>query len=450
MKRNPAGHALDALGLALAAAVLLLAALSLPWRAVPPDEPARVTSTARGKGLLVAGFAARTLRLGPAPLIAGFPRWSYDADGVLDPVTARALVLGEPGVRVALVSVELLVIPEALERAVQAALADLKLDALLLTATHTHAGPGGYWDSLPGEWFATGRYDQATFDRLVVDIGAVVRAATAALGPATLSTQVSHVDGLVQNRNGGRVGGRLLVARLTRPGGAPVAELLRFTAHPTFLGKANARISGDWPGKLLAAGVRGPRIFFQGAIGDQSVMVPPGAVKLGESELAAYARLLDDTINVLSTGPADASPRLSVAVARVNLPRLSPGALPHLLWPAARTLLGGSMPTTAQVTAVRLGSLLLVGTPSEPTEAEAIQWRLMAGPGAITLSLASGYIGYVETREAFETGAGEARRSYYGAELGGKLAQAIAAAAQAADGLTPPAAPAPPAAAARP
>ena len=123
MKGNPTRQALDALPAALMAAALLaalvLATLSLPWRSVPPGEPARVTSTAAGKGPLLAGFAVRRLELGPAPVIGGFPRWNFAAEGIRDPVTARALLLAEPGVRVALVSVEILLIPEALEAAVQ-------------------------------------------------------------------------------------------------------------------------------------------------------------------------------------------------------------------------------------------------------------------------------------------------------------------------------------------
>ncbi len=438
MKWNPAGRALDALAITLVASALLLAALSLPWRDVPPDGPPLLLGAASGKGLLLAGFGVRRLELGPAPVIGGFPRWSYAAGGVRDPVTARALLLAEPGVRVALVSVEILVIPEALEAAVRARVADLKLDALVLTATHTHAGPGGYWDSWPASRFATGPYDQSTFDRLVDDVVVAVRAAQAALGPASLSVQRAELAGLVQNRNGGRVGGRLLVARLARPSGEPVAELVRFTAHPTILGQANRMISGDWPGRLLSLGVRGPRLFWQGSIGDQTVRIPPGAVHAGEPQHAAYARLLDDTINALATGPAEASPRLAAARVTTSLPRLSPGAVPRLLWPATRTLLGGTLPTSATVIAVRLGPLLLVSTPAEPSETVGVHWRLVAGMDSVTLSLANGYVGYVVTEEDFATGVSETRRSYYGPELDERLARAIAAAARAVDGAKGP------------
>jgi neutral ceramidase len=432
LKWNPARRALAALASAALAAAAAVALLSLPWRADRPLSPPVVTGPAAGDGPLLAGLAVRPLELGQAPTIGGFPRWRWRADGVRDPVGARALLLEEPGARVALVSVEILLIPEPLDAAVRARLADLGLDALVLAATHTHAGPGGYWDSTAGRLGATGPYDPATLARLADDVAAAVRAAWASRAPATLAVTRARLEGLVRNRTGAEADGRLLVVRLARPGGEPVAELVGFSAHATFLGKSNRQVSGDWPGRLLAAGARGPRIFFQGAIGDQSVRLPPTAVSPGEAEHAAYARLLGDSIDVLASGPLEPSPRLAVASAEVTLPPLGLGALPAWLRPAARSLLGGLLPGTARVTAVRLGSLLLVATPAEPVEAVGRAWRAAAGPGASLISLAGGYVGYVDTAARFTAGVGEAHRSYYGPELAERLEAAVAAAARAA------------------
>ncbi len=433
MKWNPARRALSALAAVALAGAAAVALLSLPWRAERPFTPPSVTSVAAGNGPLQAGMAVRPLDLGPAPTIGGFPRWRWKAEGVRDPLGARALVLEEPGARVALVSVELLLIPDALDAAVRARVADLGLDALLLAATHTHSGPGGYWDSLAGRVGATGPYHPAAFARLVDDVVAALRAAAAARGPATLAVLRAHLEGLTRNRNGADADGRLVVVRLARPTGEPVAELIGFSAHPTFLGKANRQVSGDWPGRLLAAGARGPRLFFQGAIGDQSVRLPPTAVSPGEAPHAAYARLLGDSIDALASEPAAWTPRLAVASATVTLPTIAPGAVPGWLRPATRSLLGGLLPATARVTAVRLGPLLLLATPAEPVEAVGRAWREAAGPDAELLSLAGGYVGYVETAARFDAGEGEARRSYYGPELAARLEAAVVAAARAAD-----------------
>jgi neutral ceramidase len=437
LKWNPARRALSALAAVAMACAAVVAVLSLPWRADRPFTPPAVTSVAAGNGPLQAGMAVRPLDLGPAPTIGGFPRRRWKADGVRDPVSARALVLEEPGARAALVSVEILLIPDALDAAVRARVADLKLDALLLSATHTHSGPGGYWNSFAGSVGATGPYHPAVFARLVDDVEAALRAAWSARAPATVAVIRAHLEGLARSRTGAHVDSRLVVVRLARPGGEPVAELVGFSAHATFLGGENTRISGDWPGRLLAAGARGPRLFFQGANGDQSVRLPPTAVSLGEAPHAAYARLLGDSIDALNNAPAETTPRLAVATATVGLPPVAPGAVPGWLRPATRSLLGSALPGTARVMAVRLGPLLLVGTPAEPVEAVGRAWREAAGPDAELVSLVGGYVGYVETAARFATDEGEARRSYYGPELAARLEAAVGAAARAADAAQP-------------
>jgi hypothetical protein len=328
------------------------------------------------------------------------------------------------------------VVPGAFERAVSARLSGLGVDALIVAATHTHAGPGGYWDSLPGELGGTGPYDAATFERLADAIAGAVRDALADRGPATLSVARGRFPELARNRGGGSVDGRVLSLRVARPGGAPVAELVSFAAHATMLGGKNRLVSGDWPARLLAAGRGGTRLFFQGAVGDQSTHLLPGSE--GEDPLDAYAGALDGYLARLDAGPPDPAPRLGVASATVALPRMSPGALPRFLRPAAATLLGGTFPTAARVTAVRAGEVLLVFTPAEPVEAVGRSWREAAGPGAEVISLASDYVGYVETAERFREGAGEAKRAYFGPQLATRLEAGVVAAARAADGAAPP------------
>jgi hypothetical protein len=96
------------------------------------------------------------------------------------------------------------------------------------------------------------------------------------------------------------------------------------------------------------------------------------------------------------------------------------------------------MPTSATVTAVRLGPLLLVATPAEPSETVGVHWRLVAGMDSVTLALANGYVGYVVTEEDFAAGISETRRSYYGPDLDERLARAIATAARSVDGAKGP------------
>ena len=441
MKKNATRHPFGTLARIVAILAALLGILSLPWRSDRPSSTPSVAGVKAGRGALVAGAAVRIIEPGPAPVIGGFPRFQWSAEGVRDPVTARAVVLGEPGCAVAIASAELLLVPEALAAAVRRRVADLGLDAVVIGATHTHAGPGGYWDSLVGELGATGWYDQATFDRIADAIAGAIRDAAGARGPATLAVTRGREPSLVRSRTGAAEDGRLLSVRLARPDGTPVAELVSFAAHPTMLGKRNRRLSGDWVSGLLAESPRGPRLFFQAAIGDQSVRPPPPAGVDGAEPAVdvadpvfAYGRAVGEALEALPPpGPGATEPPLAVASASVTLPPLSVLAVPAWLRPATRTVAGGLLPAVASITAVRLGGVLLVFTPAEPVEVVGRGWRDAAGADSEVISLADGYVGYVENPARAAAGEGEARRSYYGPALAERLEQAVTAAARAAD-----------------
>ncbi|HUL60855.1 MAG TPA: neutral/alkaline non-lysosomal ceramidase N-terminal domain-containing protein [Anaeromyxobacteraceae bacterium] len=370
--------------------------------------------------------------------IGGFARLSYRSEPAHEPLHARALVLSEPGCAVALVSLEILLVPEALDRLVRERVADLRLDGVVVAATHTHAGPGGYWERAVGERLATGPFDPAVREAIVEAAADAIRKAAADRLPAELRTAVARDETLAVNRDGGAVDAHLVVARLARVDGHPIADVVAFPAHATLLGKGNRRISGDWPGALMddghatsLAGAMGVRLFFQGAVGDQSARPPPGTDGSPES----YARSVEAAMAALrAPSDPDAAPRLAYSAATVPLPPVDPSAVPAWLRPAARTLAGGALPEEARAQAVRLGPLLLLAVPGEPVAAVGERLRAAAGDGAEVLSLAGGYVGYVETPERVRAGAGEARRTYYGPDLADRLGSAAVAAARAADG----------------
>ncbi len=183
MKLLPARTALGALLLAVLAALLLLAAASVPTPADRPGMPPRVVREARASGELSAGAAEVRFELPPGTPIGGFARLSYESEGAIEPVGVRALALSTSGVRVVLVSAEILLVPEALEAAVLARVSDLELTGLVLGATHTHAGPGGYWEHAIGERIATGPYDPVVRDAIAGAIARAVPRAVDDLGP---------------------------------------------------------------------------------------------------------------------------------------------------------------------------------------------------------------------------------------------------------------------------
>jgi hypothetical protein len=412
----------------LAAAAIPLAFLaiaSLPWRPERAAAPPRVVAAARGLGSLSAGAAEAPFELPAGAPIGGFARLSYRSEAPDGPVGARALVLSSAGCTVAIASAELLLVPEALDAAVRARVADLGLAGVVLAATHTHAGPGGYWDHALGERFATGRYDPHVRDAVVDAIAAAIRRAAGALAPARAVAASGAADDLARSRSGGVEEAPLTVVRVERADGAPLAELTVFGAHPTMLGKRNRSISGDWPGRFIAGGAHGVRLFLQGALGDQSVDSPTPASP------ERYAAALSDRVDSLAYGEPDPSPVLAFASVELPLPPVAPGRAPAPLRPAARNLVGGAMPSSARVQALRIGRALLLAVPGEPVAGVAAEWRASLPRDAAIVSLAGGYVGYVEAPQRMAAGSGETVRTYYGPELARRLGDALRAAAEA-------------------
>src|SRR5512133_1234044 len=194
---------LRSVALLLALPVLVLGLASLPWRPERPEEPPRTSAAGCSDGQLSAGAAEAAFELPSDTPIAGFARLAWGSDGVRDPVGARALVLKAPGCRLAVVSADLLLVNDALEALVRARVQDLGLNGLVLAATHTHAGPGGYFRNVVFEHVGTAPFDPDVRDAVVTAIADAIRRAVAALGPVELSVARGRVEPLVKNRDGG-------------------------------------------------------------------------------------------------------------------------------------------------------------------------------------------------------------------------------------------------------
>ena len=412
------GAGLALLGFAVLAAV--------PLHGGRARAPARLVAAARSEGPLAVGAAEASFPVPEGTPVAGFPRVRWAALGVRDAPAARAVVLSEPGLSVAVVSADLLLVPPELRRSVEARLADLKLDALVLAATHTHSGPGGYWKDLLGERFATGPYDARALESISETIAGAVRRAFAARAPAALSVGRARLTGLTVNRDGGEVDGRLLALRATGPEGQVLAQVVVFPAHATIVDPKSRLLSGDWPG-ALARELPGVTVFLQGAVGDQTWTNAPGAATGPEG----YAREVAAAVSRLAFSPGSDRPPLGLATAEVALPAPSFGAVPRFLDRLLSNLLWDWLPSRATVTVLRLGPALLLAVPAEPAEEVGRRWREALGDAEV-VSLAGDYLGYVETPQRVLARVGEAKRTYLGPDLAYVLGDGLVEAARAA------------------
>jgi neutral ceramidase len=152
--------------------------------------------------------------------LGGWTRADRVAQGQHTRLWARAMVLERDGRKVALVAVDLFMVPGGIVKHVGDALADrgLSEQTILMSASHTHSGPGGYANfktfntAAPSPATVTDPFsfyrlldpapaDPQLYTFLVGRIAEAIRRADADLGPAAAGWGSAELHGLTMNRS---------------------------------------------------------------------------------------------------------------------------------------------------------------------------------------------------------------------------------------------------------
>ena len=218
---------------------------------------------------LLAGAATVDITPAGAVLMDGYGGRREPSQGVHDPLFARVLVLEHEGERAAIVACDLLGMHAEITGEVRR-LAEKRLgiatDAIVVCATHDHAGPAG----LRGGMFA--RLDDVLAGTLVQRIVGALGEASAALRPAVLKVGQATVGTISQNRRdpNGPIDPTLRVL-IVEGGDGPIATVMSFACHATVLSGENLMLSAEFPGlacRLLQEQTGAPALYLQGACGN--------------------------------------------------------------------------------------------------------------------------------------------------------------------------------------
>src|SRR5438445_2194768 len=207
------------------------------WRGAP-DPPAPVVRRAFEVSAPLSAGAARVRLDPPLPVVrAGYARPKAVATSERDPLEVRAVVLQAGGHALALVLVDLVLVPEELVSGLESRLADLRLDAVVLGATHTHSSMGGFDRRLLAQAAGTGRYRPDVVARLLDRSEQAVRQAARKAEHVRGRSAETRLIGWAENRStpGAPVDDALTVAELRSDAGARVAAIAVLAAHPTLL-----------------------------------------------------------------------------------------------------------------------------------------------------------------------------------------------------------------------
>jgi neutral ceramidase len=373
-------------------------------------------------------------------------------EGIHDPLHARAAVFDDGDTAVAVLSADALglstdlfgpgrdFIAEVRERA--AADTGLETEGILLAATHAHSTPETYgiiriWE----------REDCAAWlETLAAQLVTTIRLAWRDRRPATLHHSTGRIAGMTTNRRG-RLGGPeehplddSLTVLLADRDSAPPVVLTNFAGHPVTV-QVQPLVSADYPGPGMATvedalGDGACCLFLQGAAGDINpirghtrdwgdveiygmmlaggVLQAVGTARLTEAcgEPAIAARR-----EVVSL-PAREAPSVEEARATVEDAEKAVAEVPQddpehaerfarlrAAREAYRLAQFGPDPIAAELQALRLGDVAVVGFPGELFCALGLRLREQS-PAPVTMiaECANGCLGYLAPRESWEQG----------------------------------------------
>lgn len=270
---------------------------------------------------LFAGAASAPVNPPIGAFIAG-DKQNRKFTGIHDSLFVKAVVLKKDSTTLALLTVDCigLLFPDVERiRAQAAAAVAIPPQNIIVSSTHTHAGPDvvGLW----GSDYQHPGVDSAYQQFLIQTAAKQIAIAFGKLQPVLVRTaQTTFGEPWVQNICDEEIDRSLTSMQFLAEDGAAVASLTNFACHPTFLDAQYSEVSADYVNgfyKGLTTAWGGENLFLQGAIGGWVQPVDEGTFaratqrgsELAAATVAAYAS--SDTLNVNA---------LSIRTKRMRLP----------------------------------------------------------------------------------------------------------------------------------
>jgi hypothetical protein len=421
-----------------------------------------VVATLTGDGqaaALLAGVARIDLTPPPnmkAPLGGYGARMNRPAVGVHDRILAKALVISDGSRKAAIVTADLLGFappfkPSIIERIAKQG---WSAEQVMLLPSHSHTSidmnainPRNVF-KIP----QIGIHDPELYEFTLNKFVEVIQRAEQHLQPVVIGTSSRQIPGWNRNRRrdpGGVTDNELTVTRIDTTAGKPLAVLVNFSAHPTFMSEREMLFSGDWPGQLqrtieAVVGEGLTAMYYNGAEGDQSPTPRPDC---GESPWERSERYGQELGLIAAHLWRKTDTHSDIAfdfhLETIPLPErrwhpdfMSTGGKEYGLSEGIMSeLLSKMSPSETTSGSVRLGDLVIVGIPGEMAAGLGIRIKAETKTAtgarhAVIGGLANEWIGYILTAESYIRGGGyEASMSFYGPELGDRLRKASVAGA---------------------
>jgi hypothetical protein len=377
------------------------------------------------------------------------------ATGAIDPLRAKALVLANDTAKVGFLTVDAVgILGELVDRIHAKAVAmgsTLDRGQLVVSASHTHSGPGSLTNLHFWELAGSDLLHAPLRDLFVAKCAEALITAEINLQPAKLGLASSPLAGVTTNRRAGvspaitpgMVDTELGVIRVDKTSGAPLAVVWNYAVHGTAHDAPNLKFSADVMGAAssqveTALGV--PALFANGAEGDAA---PAGS---GASGIAALAPLIATKVVAIHTGIVP-QPAVTLRTASEVVPfgkatlDLSPGRLAagstDLDFPTLiATLLPQASSSAFQMgpdwfendyrfQAIRINDTLIVPVPGEPIffvgQAMKTESLALGFSRVFIFGLSNGHLAYITTEAEYNIGGYEGIATFFGPKTADKV-----------------------------
>jgi neutral ceramidase len=394
-----------------------------------------------------------------APL-AGFAARQGVATGVHDELFVRALVLVNEETAIAFVSVDVLALPQHFIARVRAGInvrTGIAPNGVMIASTHTHAGPVTITTFFnPDE-----SLDEKYMDRLAEAIIESVAKAWQERMVARIGVGAGRVEGIGVNRRTADklpVDEEIGIIKIADANHVTRAVLMNHACHPTVLGPDNLLVTGDFPAFAIerveaALPSGGLAMFVNGTQGNISMghsselsaigIITPGRTFTRAAELGH--RLGDAVLSVLPEIDMFAEPQLrvmsqSIALPLKELPSMTEAALELRAAEARLSELNGHDETLSETSdevnraktarlyasitkfyacetngltdgrlpielqGIRINDSAFIAVPAEVFVEIGLRIKQRAPHRVFIVGIANGYIGYLTTAAAHQSG----------------------------------------------
>lgn len=368
------------------------------------EQRAQQISSAGPGGRFHAGWGTCSITPPIGTPLAGYgDRRGSPSIGVHDELYVKALAMSDGQDTVVVVGSDLLIVPENVAERVRAEIVDktpLTAHDILFNASHNHSGPGAFAPGLASKLF-NGPYDPNMPEFLTQAFCSAIIEAVESLAPAKLTYGSVDVPAYIRNRERAQapVDSELSYILVEQDTGRR-CYVVSYSAHPTVLGGNNMQFTGEYPGFLmrhLKKQTGAEAVYLSGAVGSMSHRAPSGTDPFARSQALGEA-LAEE---ILEAGDQAPPFQDRIDIASIGIPLELPPFQMRInkRWRVSKFLLPLlGVDTDAWMQALRIGDMVLVGTPADYCGEISVELKSWAQDRSLdlwVLSFNGDYVGYI-------------------------------------------------------